>query len=155
MIDDEDPMDLCKEELKRVDHLIYVSLKYTRTCDVFKNTITRMIDAIGFCLDAILRKLKEDGKIPDIPQAARAKAELVKEQFQDEKIQELVAFYLQLRQINRAEFTRAQEYRRHVTMTCIIEGSKVIVNIDIITEYFRKLKELVAHVERLVEGETA
>ena len=28
------------EELTQVDHLIYVSLKYTRTCDVLKTSLT-------------------------------------------------------------------------------------------------------------------
>ena len=31
------------EELKRVDHLVYVSLKYTRTVDVIRSIIDRLI----------------------------------------------------------------------------------------------------------------
>ena len=34
-----------KEELKRVDHLIFVSLKYTRTVDVLLNVINRIISS--------------------------------------------------------------------------------------------------------------
>ena len=32
-----------KEELKRIDHLIYVTLKYTRTVDVLLSVVERMI----------------------------------------------------------------------------------------------------------------
>ena len=39
-----------EKELKRVDHLIYVSLKYTRTVDVFKNIIKRLISTIDFIM---------------------------------------------------------------------------------------------------------
>ena len=31
------------EELKRVDHLFYVSLKYTRTVDMIKHVLERII----------------------------------------------------------------------------------------------------------------
>ena len=40
------------QELKRVDHLFWVSLKYTRTVDVIKHVIERLINCIGFGLEA-------------------------------------------------------------------------------------------------------
>ncbi len=39
-------LDLAKEEIKRADHLMYVSLKYTRTVDILKSIIERLINAI-------------------------------------------------------------------------------------------------------------
>ena len=39
MIDIGELEDNAKQELKRADHLLYVTLKYTRTVDVIKNTI--------------------------------------------------------------------------------------------------------------------
>ena len=33
-----------KEELKRIDHLIYVTLKYTRTVDVLLSVVERMVN---------------------------------------------------------------------------------------------------------------
>ena len=39
-----------KEELKRADHLLYVTLKYTRTADVIKNTIHRLLNAIDYAI---------------------------------------------------------------------------------------------------------
>ena len=52
-----------KSELKRVDHLIYVSLKYTRTVDVFKSIIERLINSYGFLIEGILASLKDRKKI--------------------------------------------------------------------------------------------
>ena len=45
-----------KEELKRVDHLIYVSLKYTRTVDVLRNVIERLVTASEFMITAMLKR---------------------------------------------------------------------------------------------------
>ena len=50
--------ELAVQELKRVDHLFWVSLKYTRTVDVIKNVIDRLISCVGFGLEAILKWAK-------------------------------------------------------------------------------------------------
>jgi len=149
---DDDYLESAKEELKRVDHLIYVSLKYTRTCDVFKNIIQRLINAIEFMLDAILQRLEAEKKIFEAPAQPGAKCNTVKEHIQDEKILQMVDFYLLLRQMNRTDFSREREYRRHVTMTMIIEGKPVEVNIDSITQFFKDAKGHIEHVERFLKG---
>ena len=59
-------LDNAKEELKRVDHLIYVSLKYTRTVDVIKSIIERMINAFDFSIRAGLEYAKGKKKIKAI-----------------------------------------------------------------------------------------
>ena len=55
-----------KEELKRVDHLIYVSLKYTRTVDVIRNVIDRLISSFDFVADGLLQKALDEKKIKEI-----------------------------------------------------------------------------------------
>jgi hypothetical protein len=47
-------LDESKEELKRVDHLIYVSLKYTRTVDVLRNVVARLLAALDYALLSLL-----------------------------------------------------------------------------------------------------
>jgi hypothetical protein len=64
----------------------------------------------------------------------------------------MVDFYLLLRQMNRADFSREREYRRHVTMTVVIDGKPVEINIDSITQNFKETKELIEHVERYLKG---
>lgn len=136
-------------EIKRADHLIYVSLKYTRTVDVIKSIIQRLINAYDFAILASLRLAKQQ-KIPIGPgQRSQIAMEAYSESAQ---FVENIEFYQQLRRINRAQFTRFQEYRRHVTMTAILEGGKTMdINIDIITEYFKKTKDFVEFVNGMTE----
>ena len=55
-----------REEMKRAEHLLYVSLKYTRTVDVIKSLIGRLINAIDATTDKLLdyavqkKKIKEN-----------------------------------------------------------------------------------------------
>ena len=52
-----------EEELKRADHLVYVSLKYTRTCDIMKNAMKRLINAFEMSMHAYLEYLMKEKKI--------------------------------------------------------------------------------------------
>jgi len=84
-------LDNAQEEIKRADHLIFVSLKYTRTCDVLKHIIERHINCIDFTFTALLEHLKEQGKIEEVPTAPIPKANKIKELFpDDEYLKELV-----------------------------------------------------------------
>ncbi|PIN86442.1 hypothetical protein COV19_04765 [Candidatus Woesearchaeota archaeon CG10_big_fil_rev_8_21_14_0_10_44_13] len=145
-------LEKAKEELKRVDHLIYVSLKYTRTCDVFKSIIERLINAIDFMIESMLKKAKEDKKLANFPPQPRAKCLLLAENLEHEELKEMCNFYLLLRQIDQAPFTRDREYRRHVTMTVNIGGKKHEVDIDNITAYYKKTKVFYDIIEKIVHG---
>ena len=142
-----------KEEIKRADHLIYVSLKYTRTVDMFRHILKRIINSLDFTIDALLKYAKKKKKIKEMPTSPVMKGNIVKEIFSDhEKIIEMVNFYLFLRKVIRAKYTKAREYRRHVTMAVVIEEGPVEINIDIIHEYFDKIKEYIAYTEELIFG---
>lgn len=141
------------QELKRADHSIAVSLKYTRTVDVIKSIVERLINTIGFCLDALLAHAKAQKKIAELPALPRLKVEQVKKLYaSDRTITDFCDFYLLLRKIDKARFERAQEYRRHVTMTAYVEDESVEITIDIISDYFERTKEFLNYVSRLIHG---
>ncbi|MEM3690615.1 MAG: hypothetical protein QXZ40_02715, partial [Candidatus Micrarchaeia archaeon] len=51
------------EEMKRADHLIYVSLKYTRTVDVIRSIVERLATAYEKAITALLEEAKNQKKI--------------------------------------------------------------------------------------------
>lgn len=140
------------EELKRVDHLIYVSLKYTRTVDVIINILNRMVDGYGYLVDALIKRAQEKGYAEAVPESAIERAELVKSLHHEEtQIVDNMELYLLLRKLLRARnVERENEYRRHVTMKTIIEGREEIVNIDIITNYFLFQRDFLQRVQALM-----
>ena len=132
-------------ELKRADHLIYVSLKYTRTVDVIKNIIERLILCFDSTFDYLVEYLKESKKIEELPQTRSKKIEVLKKYFQNSsEFNDFIEFYFTLRKIDQASFTRRQEFRRHVTMSAILDDKNIIeINIDSIHEYYLKAKAFV------------
>ena len=95
----DDAIELAIEEIKRVDHLIYVSLKYTRTVDVFKNIFERLINTYDKIFDGILNKLLKEEKIKELPESVIEKCNLLKENFKDDIFTDYVNFYLMLRKL--------------------------------------------------------
>ncbi|MBW2964846.1 hypothetical protein KY363_05295 [Candidatus Woesearchaeota archaeon] len=147
-------LDNAQEEIKRADHLIFVSLKYTRTCDVLKHIIDRLINCIDFTFTGLLEHLKEEGKIETVPTAPIPKANNIRTLFPDDEfLPEFADFFIRLRKISKADFSRASEFRRHVTMTVVVEEEIIKVDIDNITEWFKRTKEFFAHVQKMVEPE--
>jgi len=123
------------EELKRVDHLIYVSLKYTRTVDVIRNTLMRIISTFDEGMNALL----EHSGVEEIPAVPKAKCDLVKEYYPDKQMEAYITFYQYLRKLMRTDFDRREEYRRHVTMITKLEKQRVEVNIDNLETTYEKM----------------
>ncbi len=145
-------LDEAREELKRVDHLIYVSLKYTRTVDVIINIVNRMIQGYDHIMEALLRWAKEQKKLDTIPIAPIERANLIKELYPDDAdIKVNLDLYVLLRQMLKAQIHRESEYRRHVTMITYINGKKEILNIDIMTEYYLQQMALYEKVAKMVQ----
>lgn len=130
-----------KEELKRVDHQVYVSLKYTRTVDVLMNLIGRMIEGYDKMFEAMLHHALDQGRIGEIPTAPLIVGNTVKELYPEDIVQHNVDLYFLLRKLHRSSPSREQEFRRHVAMRTIIDGREEIVNIDIATDYFHRQRE--------------
>jgi len=145
-------LDNAKNELKRVDHLIFVSLKYTRTVDVIRSVIERMLNAFEFGVNALIEKKKARKKKLEVPIQIKLKCGLVKEEYDDEKLAEYLDFYLRLREILKVKYTRREEYRRYVTMISELSPGEVVeIGIDQLNEYHKIVKEFVEYTEGLIK----
>jgi len=143
-----------ERELKRVDHLIYVSLKYTRTVDVHLSTVQRIIDSYDSAIRSMLKYLEEQGRISSIPKSPGLRARILREQFAEEPVfQDFLVHYGLMREILRAEFDRREEFRRHVTMISKLKSSLVEVTIDSITLDYKKVRAFVRLAEEFMRNE--
>lgn len=142
------------EEMKRVEHQIYVSLKYTRTVDVILNCLYRMVEAYEHLVEVLLIVAEKRGKEIKHVEGAMEKADYVSKLFNDDDIVvDNMELYILLRKILKAkDVVRENEYRRHVTLKTIIDNREEIVNIDIITNYFLFEKEFLKHIKEIVDN---
>ena len=129
----EDFEENAEEELKRADHLIYVTLKYTKTADVIRNTIQRLINSMDYSVMEVLEYLRVKN-VSDVP---RMRMEQLTEKLP--KIKEYTEFYFMLRRIYNSKFDKKEEYRKNVTLLTE-EGD---VNIDTLKDFFTMAKKFV------------
>jgi hypothetical protein len=120
---------------------------------MMRHMIERLISTFSFGIDSLLKYAKEEKKIDEIPSNPMMRSKLLMETFTDEEFASYMNLYLKLRKILKADYSRREEFRRHVTMTCTLDKGEVTeVNIDILKEYYETAKNFVDYVERIVEG---
>jgi hypothetical protein len=142
-----------KEELKRVDHQIYVSLKYTRTVDVLMNCLGRMIDSYSCMIDSLLKYAVEKKKVREefVPASPLERLEFTKSIFASEEIvQKNMELYALMRKTVKTHPKKEQEFRRHVTARCMVDGKEVAISIDVVTEYYAQMKEFYEWIEKKI-----
>ena len=144
----DDFIEEAKEELKRADHSIYVTLKYTRTVDVIKNIIKRLISAYDIALLDALKHLHAKKKIKEMPPVSKKRALFIASSFPAFKKD--IDFYFFLREIDVADYTKREEYRKHVALVAILKGKQIIVDIEAVKKYFDKTVEFVDKLHELV-----
>ena len=143
-----------KEELKRVDHLVFVSLKYTRTVDVIKSVINRLIESQDRMVASLLEYEKQKKKIESYPISPGQRLEFLKSLYHDKtEIAEYLQFHSLLRKIMRMPYTKREEYRRNVTMTVSVDNETIDINIDQLRVYYDKAKEFLQLTQKIIKGE--
>ncbi len=141
-------------ELKRIDHLFYVSLKYTRTVDMMKHMLDRMVGMFQFGILCLLKKKKIDNKLTLIPENNAMRIALVLEHYPDEELKQFIQFYIRLRKLTKAPFSRREEFRRHVTMTATLDNNEIVeIDIDKLKEYYDLSRIFVKYLKVQIRGE--
>ena len=131
-------------ELKRADHSLYVTLKYTKTVDVIKSTIKRLISALDYASYDLLEALKDKKKIKEIPSAPISRFEILPGVFKKNKevskvMEDYVNFYYLLRKLDKSTYKAKEEYRKNITLIT----PDFDVNIYLLTKLFKKTKDFV------------
>jgi len=128
------------------DHLLYVSLKYTKTCDVIINLLLRWKVMIEMAMDLLVEKAKKQKKWKPVHDAPRAKLVQLKKIYASDKVvMETLDLYEMFRDIEKLEKVRESEFRKGVNLRVNYMGKEVSVNLD-------KLKEYAALLERFISG---
>lgn len=118
------------------DHLLYSSLKYTKTTDVILNLLFRWSALIEESINRILEKAKKTKKIKAIPAAPRMKIETALQIYKnDEDIVNAIKLYIFLKKAETAEKIRENEFRKNVTLKIMYLGKWETVDLEKLKEY--------------------
>ena len=139
------------KEKTSADHLLYVSMKYTKTCDVMMNLIARWKSMIELSYDAILQKKVDDGKIPMMPTNPKQRLLFIKKNFKKEKaIQESVPLYIFFKKVPELPKTREGEFRKNVNLKIKDNNGIVEINLEKLSEYSELLERFISEVKQVL-----
>ena len=134
-----------KEELKRLEHIIYVSLKYTKTCDVIVNLLLRWKKMIETSIDEILKHAKKRKKISSVPTNPVKKIEEIRKLFKkDKNFIKVIDNYEMFRKIEELRKERIGEFRKNVTLKVMYKGEEVNINLEQLKIYAEELEKFIS-----------
>ena len=141
------------KEKTSADHLMYVSLKYTKTCDVILNLLARWKSLIEISFDAILEKGCENGKIKAMPVTPIQRIEFVKKYFaKDEAVQNVVPLYVFFKRVPDLKKVRSGEFRKNVNLKVTLTPTKnVDINMEKLSGYYAVVEAFVSRVKEIRE----
>jgi len=132
------------KEKTSADHLLYVSMKYTKTCDVMINLLKRWKIMMDYSFDAILEKAKKKKMIKKIPTAPKLRVDLLKEVFADTPdMVDAIKEYEMFRLIDPLNKTKEGEFRKGVCLRVMYKGEEIAINLDILKEYSEILERFI------------
>ena len=133
------------QEKISADHLLYVSLKYTKTCDVIKNLLLRWRKMIETAIDSIIKHAKKKKKISTIPTNPVKKIDAMKTLFKkDKNVLEIIEFYEMLRKIDELRTERIGEFRKNVCLRIMYRGKEINVNLEQLKIYADMLEKFIS-----------
>jgi len=147
------PLERIMNEKTSADHLLYVSLKYTKTCDVMLNLIDRWKSMIDLATDALLEKIKKQKKITSIPLAPKMKIISLREAFKKEETMiQTLDLYEFFKKVPQLEKTRESEFRKHVCLRIFDNGKETKIDMEKLKEYSELLERFIKFVRAYLSG---
>ena len=133
------------QEKISADHLLYVSLKYTKTCDVIINLLLRWKKMIETSINEILKHAKKRKKISSIPTNPVGQIETARKLLKkDANFQEVIDMYEMFRKVEELRKERIGEFRKNVPLKVFYLGEEININLDKLKLYAEKLEKFIS-----------
>jgi len=140
----EEALEKIMKEKISADHLLYVSMKYTKTCDVMINLLKRWKIMMDYSFDGLLEKAKKKKLIKAIPEAPKLKIDLIKQAFKNSKeVTDAVEVYEMFKIIDTLAKTKEGEFRKGVCLRITYKWKEISVNLEKLKEYSEILERFI------------
>ncbi len=142
--------DIIQEKIS-ADHLLYVSLKYTKTCDVIMNLLLRWRRMIETSIEKILEHAKKKKKISSVSTNPVGMIEQIRVLFKkDKEFLEVIELYEMFRKIKELRTERIGEFRKNVTLKVFYQGKEIDINLEKLKEYAELLEKFISKVKQFL-----
>lgn len=135
------------------DHLLYVSLKYTKTCDVIMNLLYRWTKMIDTSIEVVLEEAVKKKKIPSFPENPVGQKEAFKKIFKkDKNVLDILEMYEFFKKVKTLRYERVGEFRKNVALKVMYRGNEVVIDLEKLKEYADKLEKFISTVKQFLSS---
>lgn len=135
------------EEYKRIDHLIHVTLKYTRTVDILRSVLLRIVSTIEIMSVEVMDWAVAKKKISRRPPVALLCVQKLEEVFpNDTTVEDIVDFYVKVKNITKSDYKKKEEFRKNVAL--VTKDNEI--NIEVLKDYSEKTKRYINYLKNLM-----
>lgn len=139
------------KEKTSADHLMFVSLKYTKTCDVILNLLARWKSLIERSFDAILQEGCDSGSIACMHNTPKQRIEFVKKYFAKNKaVQDVVPLYIFFKRVPDLAVCRSGEFRKNVNLKVKMPNGDVDINMEMLSSYYDTVERFMEEVKKIL-----
>ena len=133
-----------ESEMRAAQHLLYVSLKYTKTGDVILNLMHRWRQMIEYAVDMMVEKARKKKIVKEVPVAPKLKVALLAQLFKKEAVVvDTLHLYSFFRRVDTLEHVKEHEFRKNVALR-VIDENEIVIDVE-------KLKEWQALLENFIK----
>ncbi len=144
-------MEKILQEKTSADHLLYVSLKYTKTTEVILNLLERWQSLIENSINQALIKAKSNKKITSIPSAPKLKLDQIKKIYKNNKnIMDAVEILEFFKKLPVKEKIRENEFRKNVVLKIREKGDWISVDLDKLKEYNEIVERFIREIKQIL-----
>lgn len=139
------------QEKISADHLLYVSLKYTKTADVMLNLIARWRSMIEMAITRLLEQAKKKKVISTMPAAPKLKVDKAREIYKKNKeITDTIDLYEFFKRVDGLEKLRENEFRKNVTLKVLDRGEWISIDMEKLKEYAAILERFISQIKQIL-----
>jgi len=139
------------QEKTSADHLLYVSLKYTKTTDVMLNLIERWRSMIELAVEQLLEKAKKQRLIKSIPDAPKLRIDQTNEVYRKNPvIMDTIDLYEFFKRVDGSQKVRENEFRKNVTLRILDRGNWIAIDMDKLKEYSELIEKFIGELKQIL-----
>jgi hypothetical protein len=129
-----------KRHLNSIEHMIYVSCKFTRTTEMLRRVMETMVSGYEQFFGVTYQIFVQE---EDRPTTVHDKIQILKDGFLSRGISIDLSDYFLLKRLLLSEFECIGEYRKNLCMVSYIDGEEYIINIVKLLDFYTNLKNTI------------
>lgn len=134
-----------KRHLNCIEHMIYVSCKFTRTTEMLRKVMETIVSGYEQFFAVAYEVLVNTEDLKDFPEdlkdfPVQSKVQFLSESLASKGIYIDLSDYFLLKKLLLSDFDSIGEYRKNLCMVSYVDGEEYVINMNKLLEFYDSLK---------------